>query len=50
MIMYYCSLTDKNHKDKNSIDYFELWKDWSKQSDNYESDCCEKLWKTLSII
>jgi P4 family phage/plasmid primase-like protien len=34
----------------NNIDYFELWKEWSKQSSKYVENCCENYWKTIKVI
>lgn len=50
MILYACSLQDVNYKKKNAIDFFELWRDWSEESDNYDEGCCEKMWKSFKNI
>jgi phage/plasmid-associated DNA primase len=33
----------------NTLDYFDIWKMWSKQSDKYTEGCCEKYWDHMKI-
>ncbi len=37
-------------KTDNIIDYFSIWKEWSKQSGKYNDGCCENLWGKIKLL